>query len=90
MVHHSILVLLDQSPQYSARSQAAMRPARALDCHLQGVAPVDLRNEPVSAQATTLLSEQGVREDIPQHQAEQPQNAFAKNARRRASSRSMQ
>ena len=84
MAYHSLLVLLDQGPQCSARSQAAMRLAKALDCHLQGVAPADLRNKPVSAQATTLLSEQGVREDTPQHQAEQPQNAFANNARRRA------
>ena len=78
MVYHSLLVLLDQGPQCSARSQAAMRLAKALDCHLQGVAPVDLSNEPVSAQATTLLSHQAMRGDTPRHKAEQTTERFRK------------
>ena len=78
MVYHSLLVLLDQGPQCSARSQAAMRLAKALDCHLQGVAPVDLRNDPVSAQDTTLLSDRSVQGDTPQHKAEQAAERFRK------------
>lgn len=76
MVDHSVLVLLDQGPQCSARSQAAMRLAKALDCHLQGIAPVDLRNKPVPAQATTLPSHQAMRGDTPQHKAEQTTERF--------------
>ena len=78
MVYHSLLVLLDQGPQCSARSQAAMRLAKALDCHLQGVAPVDLRNDRVSAHATTLPSDRLVRGDTRQNKAEQAAERFRK------------
>jgi len=57
MIYQSILVLLDQGPQCAARSQAAMRLAKAIDCHLQGVAPVDLIGLPVPAQATSTPSD---------------------------------
>ena len=40
MTYRSLLVLLDQGPQRAARSQAAIRLALALDCHLMGVAPI--------------------------------------------------
>ena len=39
MTYRSLLVLLDQGPQCAARSQAAMRLAIVLDCHLIGGCP---------------------------------------------------
>ena len=78
MIYHSLLVLLDPGPQCSARSHAAMRLAKALDCHLEGVAPVGLSNAPVSAQATTSLSDHAVRADTPHRQAEQTTERFRK------------
>ena len=78
MVHHSLLVLLDQGPQCSARSHAAMRLAKALDCHLEGVAPVGLSNVPACAQATTSLSDHAARAGTPHCQAEQITERFRK------------
>ena len=49
MTYRSLLVLLDQDPLCAARSQAAMRLAKALDCHLVGVAPTGLIDLPVTA-----------------------------------------
>ena len=88
MVYHSLLVLLDQGPQCSARSHAAMRLAKALDCHLQGVAPMGLSNVPLSAQATTLLSDPAAQAGMPLHQAEQAMERFRKECVAVASSRS--
>ena len=51
MTYRSLLVLLDQGPLCAARSQAAIRPARVLDCHLVGVAPTGLIDLPTSAHA---------------------------------------
>ena len=51
MTYRSLLVLLDQSPQSGARSDAAIRLAKALDCHLVGLAPIGL-SMPVAAEAT--------------------------------------
>ena len=81
MVHHSLLVLLDHGPQCSARSHAAMRLAMALDCHLEGVAPVGLLNVPVCAQAKSLLSDNAVQADTSRHQAEQATERFRKECR---------
>ena len=78
MIYHSLLVLLDQSPQCSARSQAAMRLAKALDCHLEGVAPVGLSSVPLTAQATISLPDHTVQPDTPRHQAEQTSDRFRK------------
>ena len=61
MVYHSILVLLDRGPQCAARSQAAMRLANALDCHLQGVAQAGLVDLPVKAPATGIRSDVAAR-----------------------------
>ena len=78
MIYHSLLVLLDQGPQCSARSHAAMRLAKAFDCHLQGVAPVGLFNLPAAAQATTLLPDHAAQADTPHQQAEQTTERFRK------------
>ncbi len=78
MLYHSLLVLLDHGPQCSARSHAAMRLAKALDCHLQGVAPVGLFKLPVPAQATTLLSDPAAQVVAPHQQAEQTAERFRK------------
>ena len=57
MTYRSLLVHLDQDPLCAARSQAAMRLARALDCHLVGVAPTGLIDLPVSAHAAASLAD---------------------------------
>ena len=51
MTYRSLLVLLDQSQQTPARSQAAIRLAKALDCHLVGIAPIGV-NLPLVGEAT--------------------------------------
>ena len=86
MIYHSILVLLDQGPQCAARSQAAMRLAKALDCHLQGVAPVGLIGlpvpVPVPAQATATLSDLAARgADTLHDQAERTAERFRQECR---------
>ena len=57
MTYRSLLVLLDQDPLCAARSQAAMRLAKVLDCHLVGVAPTGLIDLPVSPDAAASLAE---------------------------------
>ena len=57
MTYRSLLVLLDQDPQCAARCQAAMRLAKALDCHLVGVAPTGLIELPASAHAAASLAD---------------------------------
>ena len=82
MIYHSILVLLDQGPQCAARCQAAMRLAKALDCHLQGVAPVGLIGLPVPAQAAAMRSDLAARGADTQHdQFEQTIERFRRECR---------
>ena len=57
MTYRSLLVLLDQDPLCAARSQTAMRLAKALDCHLVGVAPTGLIDLAVSAHAAASLGD---------------------------------
>ena len=57
MTYRSLLVLLDQGPLCAARSQAAMRLDKALDCHLVGVAPTGLIDMPVTAHAASSLAD---------------------------------
>ena len=57
MTYRSLLVLLDQDPLCAARSQAAIRLAKALDCHLVGVAPTGLLDLPASAHAAAALAD---------------------------------
>ena len=57
MTYRSLLVHLDQDPLCSARSRAAMRLAKDLDCHLVGVAPTGLIDLPASPGAAASLAE---------------------------------
>ena len=84
MIYHSILVLLDEGPQCAARSQAAMRLAKALDCHLEGVAPVGLIGlpMPVSAQGTATPPDFTAQEEAtPLDQAQQTAQRFRNECR---------
>ncbi len=56
MTYRSLLVLLDQGPQRAARSDAAIRLAKALDCHLVGLAPIG-QSMPVAGKATASGSD---------------------------------
>ena len=53
----SQLFLLGQDPRCAARSQAAVRLAKTLDCHLVGVAPTGLIYLPVTAHAASSLAD---------------------------------
>ena len=76
MTYRSLLVLLDQGPQRAARSQAAIRLAKALDCHLVGIAPIGLSN-PVGAQANASGSNFAVLgQGTPREQAERTTERF--------------
>ena len=59
MTYRSLLVLLDQGPQRAARSDAAIRLAKALDCHLVGLAPIGPSGPsvPVAAEASAAGSD---------------------------------
>ena len=69
MTYHTILVLLDQGPQRAARSHAAIRLAKALDCHLVGLAPIGVRM-PVAGEAAASGAEFAARgQGTPRDQA---------------------
>ena len=55
MTYRSLLVFLDQDPLCAARTQVAIQLAKALDCHLIGVAPTGLIDLPVSQQMDPSL-----------------------------------
>jgi nucleotide-binding universal stress UspA family protein len=57
MTYRSLLVHLDQDPQCAARSEAAIRLARSLDCHLVGLAPTGLIDMPAFTQPAASLTE---------------------------------
>lgn len=57
MTYRSLLVLLDNSPHGTARTQLAVRLATELDCHLVGVAPTGLIEMPATTQAAASLAE---------------------------------
>ena len=57
MTYRSLLVLLDQDPLCTARTQVAISLARQLDCHLVGLAPTGLVEMPVSLQAAASMAE---------------------------------
>ena len=79
MTYRSLLVLLDQGPQCAARSQAAMRLATVLDCHLMGVAPI---GPPGPAESTASLSEFAPsRGDTLRDQAERTTERFREECR---------
>ena len=81
MTYRSLLVLLDQGPQRAARSQAAIRLAKALDCHLVGLAPIGL-SMPVAAEATASGSDFAARgQGTPLDQAERTTERFREECR---------
>ncbi|MEF7612594.1 universal stress protein [Aquincola sp. MAHUQ-54] len=51
MTYRSLLVLLDQDPRSDTRTQVAVQLARALDCHLAGLAPTGLLEVPAMPEA---------------------------------------
>ena len=57
MTYRSLLVHLDQDSQCPARSEAAIRLAKALDCHLVGLAPTGLIDMPAFAEPAASLTE---------------------------------
>ena len=57
MTYRSLLVFLDHDPLCAARTQVATRLAKALDCHLVGVAPTGLIDLPAFAEVATPLAE---------------------------------
>ena len=81
MTYRSLLVLLDQGPQRAARSQAAIRLAKALDCHLVGLAPIGLR-VPVPAEGTATGSDfTALGQGTPRDQAELTTERFREECR---------
>ena len=82
MTYRSLLVLLDHDPLCAARSQAAMRLARALDCHLVGVAPTGRIDLPASAHAASALADfAALAWDTLRGQAEQATERFRDECR---------
>ena len=81
MTYRSLLVLLDQGPQRAARSQAAIRLAKALDCHLVGLAPIG-PSMPVAAEATASGSDYAaLRQGTSRDQAERTTERFQEECR---------
>ena len=81
MTYRSLLVLLDQGPQRAARSQAAIRLAKALDCHLVGLAPIGL-SMPVAAEAAASGSDfAALGQGTPRDQAERTTERFREECR---------
>lgn len=81
MTYRSLLVLLDQGPQRAARSDAAIRLAKALDCHLVGLAPIGL-SMPVAAEATASGSDfAALGQGTPLDQAERTTERFREECR---------
>jgi nucleotide-binding universal stress UspA family protein len=77
MTYRSLLVYLDQDPLCAARTQAAMRLAKDLDCHLVGVAPTGLIDLPIGAEAALALADYAARAwDLLRDQAERATDQF--------------
>ena len=57
MSYRSLLVLIDHTTYSAARTRCAMQLAKALDCHLVGLAPTDLVDLPAAPKAAASLNE---------------------------------
>ena len=80
MTYRSLLVLLDQD--CAARTQSALRLAKALDCHLVGLAPTSLVDLPASIEAAASMTEfAALVWDTLQKQAEQATQRFRDDCR---------
>jgi nucleotide-binding universal stress UspA family protein len=82
MTYRSLLVYLDQDPHCATRSGAAMVLAKALDCHLAGVAPTGLIDLPTRLEsAATLIEFAGLAWDTLRSQAERTADRFRDDCR---------
>src|SRR4051812_15391311 len=57
MTYRSLLVLLDSTPACAARTEAAIRLARSLECHLVGLAPTGIVDMPVAVESAASLAD---------------------------------
>ena len=57
MTYRSLLVVLDNSVECTARTQVALRLAREHDCHLVGLAPTGLIDIPRSSESASALAD---------------------------------
>jgi nucleotide-binding universal stress UspA family protein len=77
MTYRSLLVHLDHDPLCDARTQAALRLAKDLDCHLVGVAPTGLVDLPVGPAAAAALADYSARAwDLLRDEAERATDTF--------------
>ena len=82
MSYRSILVLLDQDPHNAARTDCAVQLAKALECHLVGVAPTSLVDLPASPEVAASLVELAARVwDTLREQADQAAKRFSETCR---------
>lgn len=82
MTYRSILVLLDQDFHCAARTARAVQLAKALECHLVGVAPTSLVDLPASPEAAASLIELAAKVwDTLREQADQAAKTFADTCR---------
>ena len=83
MTYRSLIVLLDTDALCAARTEAAIRLARDLDCHLVGVAPTGLINMPVSSESAMSLADfAALAWDTLRDQADQAAQRFRDECRR--------
>jgi nucleotide-binding universal stress UspA family protein len=82
MTYRSLLVYLDQDRHCATRTRAAMALAKALDCHLAGVAPTGLIDLPAGLEsAATLIDFAGLAWDTLRGQAERNADQFRNECR---------
>lgn len=81
MTYRSLLVLLDQSHQTAARSQAAIGLAKALDCHLVGIAPMGVSMPVVEEAAESHSRLAPLGQGTPRDQAERTTERFREECR---------
>jgi nucleotide-binding universal stress UspA family protein len=82
MTYRSLLVHLDQDRHCATRTRAAIALAKALDCHLAGVAPTGLIDLPAGLEsAATLIDFAGLAWDTLRGQAERNADHFREECR---------
>ena len=82
MTYRSILVLLDQDVHCAARTACSVQLAKALECHLVGVAPTSLVDLPASPEVAASLVELAARVwDTLREQADQAATLFSETCR---------
>lgn len=81
MTYRSLLVHLDNDPLAAARSEAATRLARDLDCHLVGVAPTGMLELPAADPGASLSEYAVLAWDLLRDQAEHAAERFREACR---------